>query len=102
MSVGLQRLRDDADTVRRGALVKGEDPALVDRALELDANRRRLLTEVEALKAARNSQSAEIGQLVKAGADPKLDANVLALRQQSTAIGAQIDDLDPTIAGLEA
>jgi seryl-tRNA synthetase len=102
MSVGLQRLRDDADTIRRGAIAKGEDASLVDRALEFDANRRRLLADVEAFKATRNSQSAEIGKLVKGGADPKLDADVLRLRQQSTDIGAQIDDLEPTIAALEA
>jgi len=101
MSVGLQRLRDDADTVRSGAIAKGEDASLVDRALDLDSERRRLLAEVEALKATRNSQSTEIGKLVKGGADPKLDASILRLRQQSTGIGAQIDRLEPTIAGLE-
>ncbi len=37
MSVGLQRLRDDPEAIRQGAIDKGEDPALVDRALELDA-----------------------------------------------------------------
>ena len=37
MSVGLQRLREDADTIRDGAIRKGEDPALIDRAIELDA-----------------------------------------------------------------
>ena len=37
MSVGLQRLRDEPDAIRQGAIDKGEDPALVDRALELDA-----------------------------------------------------------------
>jgi seryl-tRNA synthetase len=31
MSVGLQRLREDADAIRKGAIDKGEDPALVDR-----------------------------------------------------------------------
>jgi seryl-tRNA synthetase len=102
MSVGLQRLRDDADTIRRGAVAKGEDPSLVDRALELDTDRRRLLAEVETLKAIRNSQSAEIGRLVKTGADPKLDGGVLLLRRQSTDIGVQIDGLEPTIAALES
>jgi seryl-tRNA synthetase len=102
VSVGLQRLRDDADTVRQGAIAKGEDAGLVDRALEADTNRRRLLAEVEALKATRNTQSAEIGKLVKGGADPKSDPDVLQLRQQSTEIGAQVDALEPTIAALEA
>ena len=48
MSVGLQRLRDDADAIRKGAIDKGEDPAVVDRALELDARRRALLGEGDA------------------------------------------------------
>ena len=102
MSVGLQRLREDADTIRRGAVAKGEDATLVDRALELDANRRRMLAEVEALKATRNTQSAEIGRLVKAGADPKSDTGVLAIRRQSTGIGTRVDELEPVIASLEA
>ena len=55
MSVGLQRLRDEPDAIRQGAIDKGEDPALVDRALELDARRRQLLGESEALKAERNA-----------------------------------------------
>ena len=101
MSVGLQRLREDADTIRQGALAKGEDASLVDRALELDAERRRLLAEAEGLKATRNNQSAEVGRLVKAGADPKTDAGVLALRRQSTEIGARVAELEPTIAALE-
>src|SRR5438045_1726972 len=37
MSVGLQRLREDADRVRQGAIDKGEDPALADQALAADA-----------------------------------------------------------------
>ncbi len=102
MSVGLQRLRDEAEMIRRGAANKGEDPELVDRALGLDAERRRLLAETEALKATRNSHSAEIGQLVKAGADPELDPRVIWLRGQSTELGAQIDGLSPRVAQTEA
>ena len=33
MSVGLQRLREEPDAIRKGAIDKGEDPALVDAAL---------------------------------------------------------------------
>jgi len=102
VSVGLQRLRDEPDAIREGAIAKGEDPALVDQALEHDASRRRLLGEVEGYKARRNELSAEIGKRIKDGADPKTDANLLQLRQQSTDIGAQIDGLEPTIAALES
>ncbi len=43
MSVGLQRLRDEPDLLRRATADKGEDPAVVERALELDERRRDLL-----------------------------------------------------------
>ena len=68
MSVGLQRLRDEPDVIRRGAIDKGEDPALIDAALELDATRRRLLAEGEALKAERNAVSKQVGEAIKGGA----------------------------------
>ena len=42
MSVGTQRLRDDADRLRAGAIAKREDPKVVDAALEADAARRAL------------------------------------------------------------
>jgi seryl-tRNA synthetase len=101
MSVGLQRLRDEPDAIREGAIAKGEDPALVDQALEHDANRRRMLGEVEGYKARRTELSAEVGRRIKEGADPKTDADVLHLRRQSTDIGAQIDGLEPLIATLQ-
>ena len=61
MSVGMQRLRDDPDVIRQGAVDKGEDPTLVDRALKLDIERRRLLAESETFKAERNAASKRIG-----------------------------------------
>ena len=86
MSVGLQRLRDDADAIREGAIRKGEDPALVDRAIELDAERRRLLSESEGLKAERNAVSKRIGEAIKGGAAPD-GPEVADLRSASTTAG---------------
>jgi seryl-tRNA synthetase len=102
MSVGIQRIRDEADRIRWGAEVKGEDPALVDRAIETDENRRRLLGELERYKAERNEASAEVGRLIKGGADPKADAAVLAIRQRSVDLGARIDELTPQVSEAEA
>ena len=100
MSVGLQRLREDADAVREGAVRKGEDPALVDRAIELDAERRRLLAENEALKAERNTVSKQIGEAIKAGAAPD-GPEVADLRAASTAAGVRITALDASLAETE-
>jgi seryl-tRNA synthetase len=97
MSVGLQRLRDDADTVRDGAVRKGEDPALIDRALELESERRRLLAEGEALKAERNTASKQIGEAIKGGAAAD-GPEVAGLREASTAAGEKIKGIDDALA----
>ena len=101
MSVGLQRLREDADTIRDGAIRKGEDPALIDRAIELDGERRRLLAENEALKAERNAASKRIGEAIKGGAAPD-GPEVADLRAASTAAGLRITELDASLADTQA
>ncbi len=101
MSVGLQRLREEADAIREGATRKGEDPTLVDRALELDGERRRLLAETESLKAERNAVSKRIGEAIKGGAAPD-GPEVADLRAASTAAGERIKGLDETLATTEA
>ena len=101
MSVGLQRLREDADAVRKGAIDKGEDPAVIDRALELDARRRALLGEGDALKAERNVASKQIGDAIKGGASPN-GPEVADLKATSTAAGARITAVDAELATVEA
>jgi seryl-tRNA synthetase len=71
MSVGLARLRAEPDAIRKGAIDKGEDPAIVDRALQLDqAERRRLVSLIDLMRGERNRASAEIGALVRSGESP--------------------------------
>ncbi|HEX2756465.1 MAG TPA: serine--tRNA ligase [Candidatus Limnocylindrales bacterium] len=101
MSVGLQRLREDAETVRRGAIDKGEDPATVDRALELDARRRTLLGEGDALKAERNATSKEVGEAIKGGARPD-GPGVVALKAASVEASRKIEAIDAELASVEA
>jgi hypothetical protein len=101
VSVGLQRLRDDADTIRDGAVRKGEDPTLVDRALDFDAERRRLLAEGEALKAERNTVSKQIGEAIKGGAAAD-GPEVAGLREASTAAGEKIKTIDDALAAAQA
>jgi seryl-tRNA synthetase len=101
MSVGLQRLRDEPDVIRKGAIDKGEDATLVDRALDLDAERRRLLGESEALKAERNTASKRIGEAIKGGATPD-GPEVAELKAASVAAGERITGLDTSLASIEA
>jgi seryl-tRNA synthetase len=101
MSVGLQRLREDADTIRRGAIDKGEDPTIVDRALEMDARRRTLLGDGDALKAERNAASKRVGEAIKGGAKPD-GPEVAALRAASVEAGQRIEAIDAELATVEA
>ena len=57
--IPLARLRDDPDAIREGARLKGED-APIDEILELDAQARRLRTEVETLRAEQKRASSGI------------------------------------------
>ena len=89
------------DVIRDGAIRKGEDPALVDRALGLDVERRRLLAESESLKAERNAASKRIGEAIKAGAAAN-GPEVAGLRAASTEAGTRIAALDASLAATEA
>jgi seryl-tRNA synthetase len=101
MSVGVQRLRDEPDVIRRGAVDKGEDPAVVDAALALDERRRALLAESDALKAERNATSKRVGDAIRGGADPS-GSVVAELKAASTRAGERIDTLGAELATVEA
>lgn len=101
MSVGVQRLREDAARIRQGAIDKGEDPALVDEAVLVDARRREALGEADGLRAQRNSLSDQIGALIKGGTDPK-GPEVAELRAKSTQIGRRISELEGAGADFES
>ena len=97
MSVGMQRLRDEPELIRQGAIDKGEDPAVVDAALALDERRRALLSEGDGLKAERNTASKQVGEAIRGGASPD-GPEVAALRAASTAAGERIAAIDAELA----
>ena len=101
MSVGAQRLREDSDRIRQGAIDKGEDPSLVDAALAADARRRDLQGEGDGLRSERNEVSKQVGEAIKGGAAPN-GPEVAALRARSTAIGERLTALDADVAATEA
>ncbi len=59
----LKLIRDHPDLVRAGLRKKTADPALVDRALEIDRRRRDLVQQVDHLRAEQNQGSAAIPRL---------------------------------------
>src|SRR5688500_11898673 len=93
VSVGLQRLREEPDLLKRAASDKGEDAAVVATAISLDARRRGLVAEGDALKAERNDASRRIGEAVRAGADPN-GPDVAELKARSSAVADRVSAID--------
>lgn len=87
-------LREHAEDAREGYRRKHLDPPL-DRVLELDAERRRLLQEVEALRAERNRASEEVARLKKAGQD----ASAVIASTQS--VGKKLQEDERALAEVE-
>jgi seryl-tRNA synthetase len=96
MSVGLQRLREDADAIRKGATDKGEDPRLIDQALALDAERRRVQSDADGLRAELKAQSGAVAMALKQGADTQ------ALRKAARDLGARIADRQARLETIES
>ncbi|MEU4384705.1 serine--tRNA ligase [Promicromonospora sp. NPDC023805] len=75
--IDLRLLRDNPDVVRASQVARGDDPALVDTALDADARRRSSLAEFENLRAEQKSLGKKVAQ---AQGDEKQD--LLALTKQ--------------------
>jgi len=94
-------IREDPDYVREAMRKTGDDPALVDTILVLDAQRREILTEVEALRSERNRVSKEIGKL-----KDKADRSGLTERETRIAemrqVGDRIDELEEQLRAVDA
>ena len=93
----IRRIRENFDEVVEGLRRRGAEPELAERARNLDAERRRLVTEADGLKTLRNARSKEIGALKKAG-----QQDTSAIQAEVRAIGEQIAALDERLREIEA
>jgi len=93
--IDIQLVREERERLKEAMRAVGEDPALIDRAAELDTRWRALVTEVEALKAERNRQSKLIGKMQ---AGPERDGLIAEMRQ----VGERIKGLDAEAADVRA
>jgi len=92
----IKRVREDANDVRARLTVRGKgDEKLIDDLLCHDQTRRKLLSEVEDLKAERNRTSKEVGQLKSKGEDATEQLG--RMKEVSSRIGA----LDKEVAEVE-
>jgi len=101
----IKRIREKTDEVRSGLEARGADATVIDVVLELDRERRELLTQSETLKSDRNRTSKEIGIRKKNGENTdEVQAAVREIGARITALDEQERDvesrLNETILGI--
>jgi len=89
-------IRNEPDKVRQALINRNADTAYLDEFLDLDEQRRRLLYDVEQLKAERNTVSEEIAKMKKA----KEDATSEIERMRE--VSQRIKQMDSEISEIEA
>jgi seryl-tRNA synthetase len=95
----IRLIREKPDWVRQGLASRGAgDEALVDKILQADERRRRLLSEAEALKSQRNRVSKEIGALM----GQKRIEEAEAKKRETRDLGDRIASLDKESADADA
>ncbi len=92
----IRLIRQDPDGVRAGLAARGDAGEAVDRVLALDAERRALIGEGDALKARRNEVSREVGERRRRG-EPADD--IIAEQRR---VGERIREIDERLRALEA
>lgn len=88
-------IRANPDAVRQGIRNKNMDEAVLDEFLEADELWRRRLTEVDELKALRNTVSEEISKMKRAGQDAS--AEIARMREVSD----RIKEMDAEVRDME-
>ena len=90
----LKLIREQPDAVQRGLATRG-GAELVPEILAADADRRRLVTEVETLKAERNRTSEAIGQAKRRGENPEpVMARMREVSDRIKALDAEVKEVD--------
>lgn len=88
-------IRSEPDKVRQALINRNAETGILDQFLDRDEQRRKLLREVETLKAERNTVSEEIAKMKKA----KQDATAEITRMRE--VGQRIKQMDADVAEIE-
>jgi seryl-tRNA synthetase len=94
--IGLQRIREDPDGVKRAVARKGERTDVVDRILAADERRRVVEAEANELRSQRNAGNKELGTLMRDGRREEGEA----LKGRMAELSTRIDELSAELAGL--
>jgi seryl-tRNA synthetase len=90
-------IRSQPDAVREGLRKRNDDPAKVDRILELDAEFRRIQTRVDQLRQERNEKSKLIGA-IKSG---KAQGDFEAIKAEVEQSAAELKQLESSLDDIE-
>ena len=93
--IDIKKIREDFDATAAQLARRGVEAAKLEKARDLDAKRRALVGETEALKAKRNAASKEIGKVAKEGGD------IAAAKAEMRAVGDRIAEIDAELATVE-
>ncbi|MGI6075139.1 MAG: serine--tRNA ligase [Pyramidobacter sp.] len=92
--IDIRMLREETEAVK--AYLKARNNAFdVDKVLDLDAEKKKILASVEALKAKRNAGSKEVGKIRAAGGDAE------AMMKEMKELGEQIKTDDARVAEID-
>jgi len=87
-------IRENAEVVK-AAMINRNTDVDIDALLVLDARRREIVNEVEALKAERNKTSKSIGQMIKEGKNPEtIKAQVREMGDKISAFDDELREVD--------
>ena len=93
--IDIKKIREEFDAVVAAEARRGVDKAKIENARDLDAKRRALVGETEALKAKRNAASKEIGKVAAAGGD------IAAAKEEMRKVGDRIAEIDRELAQVD-
>ena len=101
----LNYVRENLDAVRKALSSRNFDAAGLDKFSELDTERRRIISETDAINQARNTASKEIGELMKTGKNVEAGAKkaeVADLKTRQSELETKRDDAEAAMHDLLA
>jgi len=96
-------VRGNLDAVRQAMANRNFPAEVLDRFAQMDADRRRIISEADAVNQQRNAESKEIGSLMQAGKRDEADAKraaIAGLKERQTELERQRDEADAAMQEL--
>src|SRR5687768_2433171 len=90
----LNLVRENLDAVRKALAARSFQTDVLDKFVEQDAERRRIIGEADAINQARNAASKEIGDLIRSGKNEESEAKkaeVAGLKEKQSFLEAKRD-----------